>query len=432
MKKVIVIIVVLVTILSLFTGCGKKEKVDSSDNSQDKAKDMESEQVVVTIFHHIGEQSARDTFKKQIEALEALNPNVKYEEQGIDFNQFDTMLKTKITAGDAPDIIMGRPKMYLELIKAGHIMDISDQPFIDNIYESAISSMKIDGKVYGIPSVLEGMGVFYNKDVFDKYGIEIPKTHSELMEAVAKLDENGIVPFANGFKDGWTAQCNIQSDFYGSPLASNPLMFKEITEGTKKFSDYKEFIQSIERYKERLDYSSENDFGIDATKARTMLIKGEAAMLLQGTWEIREISNLAPDAQIGFFTTPNSENPDESLLGLASSGAYMISSQTKHKEEALKFLEFRASVEGAKIDNADGTQITCVKEVPTEGINPITVDVMKIAESKKTYNYEAEDIFVGQRNATFRKWQEEFAADPNREVDKYIEKLVKEFNAIEQ
>lgn len=423
MKRVITILLTVCMIMTLFAGCGSTKQAETSTGEKTK-------EVVVTIFHHIGEQSSRDVLKSIIAELEKQNPGVKYEEQGIDFSQYETMLKTKLAGGDAPDIIMGRPKQYGDIIKAGHIMDLSDQPFLDNVTATALDSMKIEGKVYGVPTNFEGMGVFYNKDIFEKEGLEIPTTHNEMITLADKLTEKGIIPFAHGFKEGWTAQCDIQSDLYGSTLAANPTMFKDIMAGNKNFADIPEFVEGVQRNKERISYSSGDDFGTDATKARTMLINGEAAMLIQGTWEIREIATLAPDANIGFFTTPNSNDPEKSLLGLASSGSYMITAQTAHAQEALKFIEFLTTPEGAALNNGDGTQISCVKSAATDQINPMALDVMEIAKTGKTYNYEAEDIFTGQFDATYRKWQEEFAADPKRDVDEYIKKLDKEIDAI--
>lgn len=386
--------------------------------------------VVVHIFHHIGEQDGREKMEKICELLTERNEGITFEAQGIDYSQYGSMLKTKIAGGDAPDIMMGRPKVYADLIEAGHVLDLSDQPFLENVDTAALESMKIDGKVYGVPTNLGGMGIFYNKAVFEENGVEIPKTHEELMEAAQKFQDAGIIPFAHGFKEGWTAQCDIQSDLYGYCLQQNPKMFEEIMSGEKNFADYPDFKECLQRNADRLSFEGGDDFGTDSTKARNMLINGEAAMFIGGNWDIGTFKNSGVDDKIGFFATPN--NPDgDPVLGLASDGSYMIYSKSEHKEEAMKFIEFMASPEGMAMRNSTGTDIPCSAEAPTDDLSPIVVEIMDIMKNGQVYNYEAEGIFSGQYDSVFRSWQEEFAADPDRDVDTYIEKLDAEFDAIQ-
>lgn len=57
----------------------------------------------LTLFHHIGEETARQTLENLIEAFQE-ESGITVEEQGIDFSQYDTMLKTKLAGGDAPDL----------------------------------------------------------------------------------------------------------------------------------------------------------------------------------------------------------------------------------------------------------------------------------------------------------------------------------------
>lgn len=454
MKRKAALAMAICMAVGMLTGCGgpkeagkageTKESVAQADTAADadggEAKNEQAEgseakegndgeEVVVRIFHHIGEQEGRDQLDKIIEKLESENPGVQYEAQGIDFSQFGTMLKTKIAGGDAPDIIMGRPRVYADLIEAGHIADLSDQPFLKNLSDTTLSSMKVDGKVYGIPLSLGGMGIFYNREVFEKYGVQIPKSHKDLLAAADKFEEAGIIPFAHGFKEGWTAQCDIQSDLYGYPLQQNPKMFEDIQNGTKKFADYPEFRECLQRNADRLSYEGGDDFGTDVSKARSMLINGEAAMFIGGNWDISEFINNKVDDKIGFFATPNT-NDSEPVQGLAPDGSFMLYSKSEHKEEALKFLEFWSSEEAFTLWNVNGSNIPCSLDASTDGISPLVADIMEIARNGKTYNYESEPVFSGQFDSTFRAWQEEFAADPDRDVDTYIQKLDDELDAI--
>ena len=430
-KKGLAMLVILCTVAGTLAGCQAKETGGTKEAAKTEAESKGTgDEEVVTLFHHIGEEAARETLENLINAFEEANPGIKIEEQGIDFSQYDTMLKTKLAGGDAPDLIMGRPKMYADLIRAGHIEPLTGSDFLDNVAGVTLESMKVDGEIYAVPTNQGGMGIFYNKKVFEDHKIEIPKTHEALLEAAQKLQDAGITPFAHGFQESWMAQCEIQSDLYGYTLETNPTMFKDIVDGKKKFADYPEFKECAERTADRLAFEGGDDFGTDASKARNMLINGEAAMLVSGNWEISEFVNAGVDDQIGFFATPNTDD-DQPVLGLAPDGCYMITSQSEHIDAAKKFIGFLTTKEGAAILNAAGYDIPCSTEVDTAALSPIVLDFIDIQENGKVYNYESEDIFSGQFDATFRKWQEEFAADTERDVDAMIEQLDAEIAAIQ-
>lgn len=390
----------------------------------------DSKEKTVTLFHHTGEEAGREVLADLISAFEKSNKGIKIEEQGIDFSQYDTMLKTKLAGGDAPDLIMGRPKMYADLIRAGHIEPLTDAEFLKNVEPETLESMKVDGDIYAVPTNQGGMGIFYNKKVFEDNDIEIPKSHEELMDVAKKLEDEGITPFAHGFQESWMAQCDLQSDLYGYTLQQNPTMFKDIMAGKKKFADYPDFKKCVQRTVDRLSFEGGDDFGTDASKARNMLINGEAAMLISGNWEISEFAEAGVDDQIGFFATPNTDD-DQPVLGLAPDGCYMITAQSENVEEAKKFIEFLTTPEGAAIVNEKGYDIPCATNVDKTKLSPIVQDFIDIEENGKVYNYESEEIFSGQYDATFRKWQEELAVDTDRDVDDMIAELDDEIAAIQ-
>lgn len=226
------------------------------------------------------------------------------------------------------------------------------------------------------------------------------------------------------------AQCDLQSDLYGYTLQQNPTMFKDIMAGKKKFADYPDFKKCVQRTVDRLSFEGGDDFGTDASKARNMLINGEAAMLISGNWEISEFAEAGVDDQIGFFATPNTDD-DQPVLGLAPDGCYMITAQSENVEEAKKFIEFLTTPEGAAIVNEKGYDIPCATNVDKTKLSPIVQDFIDIEENGKVYNYESEEIFSGQYDATFRKWQEELAVDTDRDVDDMIAELDDEIAAIQ-
>lgn len=160
-----------------------------------------------------------------------------------------------------------------------------------------------------------------------------------------------------------------------------------------------------------------------------MLINGEAGMFIGGDWDTTEFINAGAGEDIGFFPLPgNTEG--EPVLGFAPRGFYMVTSASEHKEEAINFIEFLTSDEGMEIYQQYSTFIPYNANSDTSELPSLVQDWLKPVAEGNYYNYEAEDIFTGQYDATFRTWQEEFAADEERNVDEFIEKLDEQMAAI--
>lgn len=439
MKRLLCLLLALLMMFALVTGCGKsddnsKKPAATNENagSETKTEAPKPKDVTINIFHFMSEQGKRDGVKAWTDAVTAANPEIKFNTEGIDFNQYQTTLKTKISAGDAPDIMFGRPKMFSDIVKAGHIMDLTGKPYINNIAESATSSMIIDGKVYGVAFDLQTMGVFYNKDMFTEAGVEVPKTYAEFIQVCDTLKSKNITPFAHGFKDAWTAQVDFQSDFYGAPLSKMPSFYADVRDRVKKFADFPEFKASLDRYAKRLTYAEGDVFGIDYSRSLQLFATGKTAMVIEGNWALGDIRKNNPEGNFGFFLNPSHDNADENLLGISVDDAFMVSAKAQAVEAIDKFFNHATSAEGTDAWVNNTKSISVIKGAKSDGVDPMVSDILGYVSSNKTFNFESIEILSGQHDKIFRQIQEEFAADKKRSADKYIERLDKEFDAIKE
>ena len=141
-------------------------------------------------------------FEQMVKEYEKENPNVKM--KILTFGggaNYLAELKARFAANKGPDIF---PNGGYEEAKSWkrYLEDLSDQPWVKNVFDEALEPMKMDGKIYGMPVNLEGYGFIYNKDLFAKAGITtLPKTLAELKAAAEKLHSAGITPFAVGYSD---------------------------------------------------------------------------------------------------------------------------------------------------------------------------------------------------------------------------------------
>ena len=130
--------------------------------------------------------------KDQVAAFEKAYPKVKVKlvNAGTGADQY-TKLQNTIKAGSgAPDVAQVEYYALPQFALSDSLLDLSSYGFgdlKDKFAASTWSSVDMDGKIYGLPQDSGPMALFYNKAVFDKYGISVPKTWDEYVAAAKKL-----------------------------------------------------------------------------------------------------------------------------------------------------------------------------------------------------------------------------------------------------
>jgi multiple sugar transport system substrate-binding protein len=130
----------------------------------------------------------------QVKAFEKEYPNVKvnYVNAGTG-NDHYTKLQNAIKAGSgAPDVAQVEYQALPQFALPGSLVDLRQYGF--DTYESAYTpstwtAVHAGDGLYGLPQDSGPMALFYNKDVFDKYGIAVPKTWDEYVAAAKKLHQ---------------------------------------------------------------------------------------------------------------------------------------------------------------------------------------------------------------------------------------------------
>ncbi|MEJ5078156.1 ABC transporter substrate-binding protein [Erwinia sp. MYb535] len=143
------------------------------------------------------------------------NPSIVINRSVHSFEDTRIPLKLALTAGDGPQIAQvnqGGGDMG-SLVKDKLLVPLDDyastygwtKRFPDSILKRNRWSNTQDfgsGKLYGVASLGEMVGLYYNKALLDKAGIAVPKTLPELESAMAKLKEQGVAPMMLGLLDG--------------------------------------------------------------------------------------------------------------------------------------------------------------------------------------------------------------------------------------
>ena len=298
-------------------------------------------------------------------------------EQEIVTNDPAAILKARIATGEVPDIFQGANDT-MDIAQGGYIMELTGEPFLNSITDEARSASSFtdaDGHTWAMPVDGSCEGIFYNKDIFAKYDLAVPTTLSELETVIQTLEENGVTPFAMGFKDAWTIKP------VSLVAASSAIYGKDITWDTKKnegeasFAGTEGWSTTFELT--RMVYMHGNTrtaFDTDYNGACAMMANGEAAMMINGLWALEPIRQINPDVNLGMMAMPATENAADTKLFQFPDFGLSVSASTAHPEECKLFLEFLTRPEIAELWCSTSKLFSAVKGVSVD-FDPLAEDV---------------------------------------------------------
>lgn len=302
-------------------------------------------------------------------------------------------LMTRLSTGDIPDMTSQLQGYELaSYVEAGYIKDIQNEPFMKYIKPSQLDTVTVNGGVYGIPMDTQAWGVFYNKDLFAKAGIEsVPTTVTELKDCVDKLVAAGITPFSAGYATEWTIG---QFLGYGVSSILTPKAV-ELGENYKK-GNWTFDLPGVDLAFDVLDLVGDNTqdrpFDTDVSGQYATFAKGDAAMMLQGNWSILQVRELNPNLSMGIFPLPISENPDDLVFPIQYGFVINVlaaSDEDPAKADAINtFMEYFLNPEnggGYYYDEIGVPTANAVAEPKLDEASEILQDYLKADKTVFTY-----------------------------------------------
>lgn len=331
----------------LLAGCSGKPSTDSSAEGASGNQTGSKEQITLTFMERWPNEPYKTYFDEVIAEFEKQNPGIKIDASNAVKDGYDQKLKIVLGSKNPPDIFMSYAGEFgKKFIRDGVALDLSgeiakDKAWSDQILPAQFEPFSHEGKIYGVPFFMDAKLFFYNKDIFDNLNIKPPSTFSEFLQILETIKKNNITPIAFGNKASWAG------DHYLTTLNQRmvtPEAYKQDSDiKTAAFTD-PGYITALEKMQQLLPYfNSEPNARLHAD-ARNAFLNGQAAMMYMESTELRFFINDGVKFKWGTFDFPTVEggkgNPD--VLTGAPEG-FMISSKSKHPEEAMKFLKFLIS-----------------------------------------------------------------------------------------
>ena len=379
------------------TACGGDSKnASSSETSGDdksakkESGDGESKEIV---YWNIGTESPdKDVIAK---AVDKFNSET---ESGYTVTvvptQNDTYkekLVVAMSSGECPDMYSnwsGGP-MY-EYIDSGFGQPIDDlfnaSEIKDKLMDAAVAQATYNDHVYAVPYQNVSLaGIFYNKEMFEKYGLSEPKTLADLENICKTLKDNGITPFALANGSKWTGS------MYFISLAARyggleP--FQKAVAGEGKFTDDC-FIKAGEKIQEWVNagYFPEgvNSLSEDDGQAKQLMYQESAGMLLCGSWYTGTFSSDSEEfyQKIDWFPFPAIEGSDaDASIQIGTVGDQFITFNCEGDKLAAAFECAEAHLSDEVIDfEIEKGKIPPVKGIEEKITDPVAKKIVETANS---------------------------------------------------
>jgi len=355
-KSFIFVSMLLVAIL-LISACGGATEPAAQQNEapasgSEPTEPPAAEKVTLTVLVHQNPPMVEfmDAFN---EDFQAKYPNITVDMSVVNANDLSTVTQTRLNANDVDVVDMfgfanaAQPYMknvtppnWQTLIDAGLIMDISDQPFVQNYDTATIEDAgTYNGKVYEINlGRVSYSGIYYNKDLFAANNVTVPTTWDELVAACETFNAADIPCMTAGGKDGWPIFVGAYG-LIGAIYPDQAALVEGLWTGDIKWNDAKslEMWEKMKVYAQDMMESGASGIAGDAAPGR--FASGAVAMFPGGTWYASAIEAAEPAFEWGYIPFPGSDDPEDNkyLFGKYDQG-WVIAANTSHKDAAVAYL----------------------------------------------------------------------------------------------
>ena len=304
----------------------------------------------------------------------------------------DDKIVAAIRGGNAPDVAhsFDAGAYTGAYCSNGAWIDLADYMKQDGLSDDVFPEVprqysQFEGTRCALPMLADVYGLYYNKDLLAKAGIDSPpQTVSQLMDDAKKLTERnpdgslkvvGLDPF-DGFYENvaahWAPQWGVDwvDESGKSNLAAQP-GWADMLRWQKELIDWYGYDNLV-----RWQASAGDEFS-----AQNAFERGKLAMNLDGEWRVAFVQNEHPELNFGTAPLPvDDAQPDLYGSGYTSGSIIGIPKTSGHKDEAWQLLKYLATDTGALVKMTNG-----IRNVPT------TTDALESPDVKPD---EAFNIFL--------------------------------------
>ncbi|MFJ4962312.1 extracellular solute-binding protein [Streptomyces sp. NPDC088729] len=316
------------------TACGSDDEAGGGKSSGELSG-------TVTWWDTSNVGSEDKVFKKLAEGFEKQHPKVDVKYVNVPFGEAQNKFKNAAQAGDgAPDVIRSEVAWTPEFADLGYLAPLDGTAALkdqDDFLKQAVASTKYQDKTFAVPQVIDSMGVFYNKKMFEKAGVEPPKDLGELKTVAEKIKaKTGKTGLYLRGDDPYYFLSFLYGEGGDLVDAAGKTVTVDNAQGVKAFKAVKDLVDSG---------TAKTDASDGWENMMQSFKDGDVAMMINGPWAVADTltgKEFADKANLGVATVPSGSAAQGAPQGGHNLAVYAGS---KNLDASYAFVEYMTSVD---------------------------------------------------------------------------------------
>ena len=297
------------------------------------------------------------TYKARVEAIDKLianfekaNPDITVKHTSFPYADYRKKVSIAISSGDGPDLVQLYYGWLNDYRDGGLIQPLPKDTFphdeIESNFFKMVSSMKVDGDYWGLPTAVRSLALFYNNDLFSEAGLSgPPETLDQMVEYAKKLTKTDSA--GNYIQVGFAVDTDCQyhnfwrefliRHFGGQPYSNDG---QKVTYNTDAGAEALKYLTDFEKTHK----TGSNGF---MNRGQDAFAAGKAGMVLDGSFRISKF-NKTDGLNFSISELPGHNG---TRYNFSSFWANALSTKAKgeKKEAAAKFLKYLTSEEAMQV-----------------------------------------------------------------------------------
>jgi len=292
------------------------------------------------------------------------------------------VLTRRLAEDDPPDLFQGNTHDLRAFVEAnpGRLEPLDVQfdalDLRSRVFPEVLEDLTIDGQLMAMPVNLHRENaLFYNRALFDRFGLAPPTTIEELLIACETLQAGGVVPIATSHQR-WITRIMFNSIAMGV-LGGDRYVQVFTGEEEVQGSGLREAIAIFSTLLEHYVNPDADEAGFGWTHAASAVFNGDAAMFFHGDWAKGYYQQLGwePGRDFGVVGAPGTAD-----VFLYGADALSVPTGAANGGGARAFLDTVASIEGQLAFNAIKGSSSFRTDIDSDTLDPLARETLRDLE----------------------------------------------------
>ncbi len=328
---------------------------EQNDGGQEQEASEDEQNTLQLLIPNYYNDVERDQWRQVVDRFSELNSEIEVVlETGdvrVESGSLTALLQSEVNTPDV--LLMNAGPSRISVLSQGELIKPLDDIYEANQWENAVRPFAYDliaggDHIYEVPHMVDAIAHFYNIDVFEEYGLDVPETPDEYIEVLETLSaESSIDPITvgarNGYAIGWLFGAMLEAKAGTEKL-------EEIFFEDGKWND-PEVVEVATAMTEWLDkgYISQDAVTLQETDSKFKFLNKQAAIYTGGTYLITDLAEEGLLDSVGFFMAPSFIDGEEAKPTGGIGQSWVVPKGAKNQDAVELWLEFILSSDYAEI-----------------------------------------------------------------------------------